>query len=354
MAASGFQGIKPELTIASLGDAGHGKTTTATALARVLAKAAGGEARAGEVALGSGVRRFDYETSQRRYRHLDCPGADVTSLLKSHSVDGAVLVVSALDGVMPQAREHVREARAAGVPAIVTLLNKYDGMVGPDADEVVDLVEMEIRLLLSRHGYDDDGNAPVIRGSAQRAAQDDPMWTNRVAWLGEALDTHLPVPPAGAPRAQIPTRARLVARHSGKVLDVDGGAAKNDNGARIQQWDWVGWENQKWRIEPVGDSYYRLVAKHSGKVLDVSGGPGETRNGARVHQWEWVGGDNQKWRIEPVGDGYYRLVAKHSGKVLDVDGGAAKNDNGTHVQQWDWVGWENQMWRLDPIQDSDW
>ncbi|WHM36889.1 RICIN domain-containing protein [Streptomyces sp. BPTC-684] len=348
MAASDFEGDKPELTIVSLGHAGHGKTTTADALNRWLWRAARTEAREPETTPGSGVRRFGYETSRRRYTHLDAPSGDVPGLLKTGPVDGAVLVVDAGESIMPQTREQVSEARAAGVPAIVPLLNKCDEIDDP---ELLDLVEGEIRDLLSRYGYD-GANAPVVRGSARGAANDDPRWIDTARQLAEDLDTHLPR--TGVLRARIPARARLVAKHSGKVLDVAGGAGTNDNGARIHQWEWKGGDNQKWSIEPVGDGYYRLKAKHSGKVLDVSGGAGETRNGARVHQWEWVNGDNQKWRIEPVGDGYYRLIAKHSGKVLDIDGGAAKNDNGTTAQQWDWVDWDNQKWRLEPLQDSDW
>ncbi|WP_162889943.1 RICIN domain-containing protein [Streptomyces olivoreticuli] len=345
MAADGFQGAKPESTIASLGHAGHGKTTTASALVRI-SKAAGRRTGAGEAIPGSSIRRFEYETPLRRYRHLDCPAGDVPDLLKTQSLDGAVLVVDAMDSVMPQTREHVRQARAADVPLVV-LLNKCDRVKDP---ELQDLIETEIRMLLNTHGYNGD-YMHIVRGSAQEAAHGDGIWLGEFNALARALDESLP---DGRPRSDIPARARLVAKHSGKVLDVDGGDAKNDDGARVQQWDWVSWDNQKWSIEPVGDGYYRLVAKHSGKVLDVSGGPGETRNGARVHQWSWVDGDNQKWHIEPVGDGYYRLIAKHSGKVLDVDGGDAKNDNGTIVQQWDWVGWDNQKWRLEPIQDSHW
>ncbi|AKA01905.1 elongation factor Tu [Streptomyces noursei ZPM] len=346
MAADGFQGEKPELTIASLGAAGHGKTMMASALVRAFSKTSGGRAGEGEAIPGSSIRRFAYETSRRRFRHLDCPAGDVPGLLKTQPLDGAILVVSVLDGVMSQTREHMRQARAAGVPLVV-FLNKCDRAGDP---ELQDLVEMEIREHLKMHGYDGD-DMRIVRGSAQEAAFGDGIWRGEFNVMAEVLDECLP---QGRARTGIPARARLVAKHSGKVLDVDGGAAKNDNGGRVQQWDWVGWDNQKWSIEGAGDGYYRLVAKHSGKVLDVSGGPGETRNGARVHQWSWVDGDNQKWHIEPVGDGYYRLVAKHSGKVLDVDGGAAKNDNGTIVQQWDWVGWDNQMWRLEPIQDSDW
>jgi hypothetical protein len=130
----------------------------------------------------------------------------------------------------------------------------------------------------------------------------------------------------------------LFARHSGKVLDVSG--ISLDNGAPVIQWDWWGGDNQRWRLEAVGDGYVRAVAQHSGKVLDVSGISPD--NGAPVIQWDWWGGDNQRWRFEPVADGVNRLVAKHSGKVLDVSG--ISRDNGAPVIQWDWWGGDNQRW----------
>ncbi|MFF3863301.1 RICIN domain-containing protein [Streptomyces sp. NPDC002209] len=346
MVADGVQVDKPELTIASLGHAGHGKTTMAGALVRILAKPGDGQAQAGETVSGSGIHRFEYETSRRRYRHLDCPAADVPDLLKTHSLDGAVLVMSAMDSVMPQTREHVSMARAADVP-LFAFLNKCEQVDDP---ELLDLVEMELRELLNRAGYDGD-NGLVVRGSAQAAMLGDGFWTGAFHRLADALDESLP---QGRQRTTIPPRARLVAKHSGKVLDVAGGPGTADNGASVHQWEWKGGDNQKWGIEPAGEGYYRLVAKHSGKVLDVAGGPGTADNGASVHQWEWKGGDNQKWGIEPAGEGYYRLVAKHSGKVLDVAGGPGTADNGASVHQWEWKGGDNQKWRLDPIQDSDW
>ncbi|GGP86886.1 RICIN domain-containing protein [Streptomyces melanogenes] len=316
----------------------------ASALVRTLAKAGGRQAGAGEAIPGSGVRRFAYETSRRRYRHCDCPADEVPDLLKAESLDGAVLVVSAMDGVMPQTRKHVDLARAVGIPLFV-FFNKCDQ--NQDA-ELLELTEMEVRDLLSRSGYD-GADMRVVRGSAQAAALGDDFWTGEFGYLAEALDECIP---QGRSRKEIPGRARLVAKRSGKVLEVDGGSARNDDGGRIQQWGWERGGNQQWRIEPVGDGYHRLMAVHSGKALDVSGGVGETRNGASVHQWQWVNGDNQKWRIEPIDDGCYRLVAKHSGKVLEIDGGTAKNDNGTVAQQWEWVGSDNQKWRLEPVQDD--
>ncbi|MGW1076729.1 GTP-binding protein [Streptomyces sp. NPDC002537] len=205
MAADGFQGDKPQSTIASLGHAGHGKTTTASALVRVLAKAGGGQAGAGEAIAGSGIRRFEYETSRRRYRHLDCSAGDVSDLLKTQSLDGAVLVVDALDGVMPQTREHVRQARAAGVPLAV-LLNKCDRVDDP---ELLDLIDTEIRMMLNMHDYNGD-NMHIVRGSAHEAAFGDGVWGGEFNALAQVLDESLP---DGRPRSDIPARARLIAKH---------------------------------------------------------------------------------------------------------------------------------------------
>jgi hypothetical protein len=133
----------------------------------------------------------------------------------------------------------------------------------------------------------------------------------------------------------------LFARHSGKVLDVSG--ISPDNGAPVIQWDWWGGDNQRWRLEAIGDGYVRAVAQHSGKVLDVSGISPD--NGAPLIQWDWWGGDNQRWRLEPVADGVFRLLAKHSGKALDVSG--ISTANGAPVIQWDWWGGDNQRWEFE-------
>jgi hypothetical protein len=130
------------------------------------------------------------------------------------------------------------------------------------------------------------------------------------------------------------------AKHSGKVLDVEG--VSMANGADIQQYDWLGGDNQRWEVQHVGDGYYRIVAKHSRKVLDVRGV--SPANGAQIQQYDWLGGDNQRWKIDRLDDGHYKIVAKHSGKVLDVRG--VSPANGARIQQWDWVGGNNQRWKL--------
>jgi subtilisin family serine protease len=130
------------------------------------------------------------------------------------------------------------------------------------------------------------------------------------------------------------------AKHSGKVLDVAG--ISMANGARLQQWDYLDGNNQKWTLESVGGGYYKIVSQLSGKVLDVVGR--STANGARLQQWDYLGRDNQKWRLDPLGDGYYKIVAKHSGKVLDVVGRSTAN--GAQIQQYDYLGRDNQRWKL--------
>ncbi|MFF8375208.1 RICIN domain-containing protein [Streptomyces sp. NPDC015661] len=132
----------------------------------------------------------------------------------------------------------------------------------------------------------------------------------------------------------------LFARHSGKALDVSG--ISPDNGAPVIQWDYWGGNNQRWRLEAVGDGYVRAVAQHSGKVLDVSGISPD--NGAPLIQWDWWGGDNQRWRFDTIADGVHVLIAKHSGKALDVEG--ISKDNGARLIQWDYWGGDNQRWQF--------
>ena len=134
--------------------------------------------------------------------------------------------------------------------------------------------------------------------------------------------------------------APLRARHSGKALDVAG--ISPDAGAPLIQWGYWGGGNQRFRLDPVGDGFYRIMIEHSGMCLDVEGISPD--NGARVIQWPYWGGDNQKWRVEGVGDGYVKVLAKHSGRALDVSGISA--DDGAQVIQWDYWGGDNQKWRL--------
>ena len=142
-----------------------------------------------------------------------------------------------------------------------------------------------------------------------------------------------PPPPAG-------TYYQVIAKHSGKCLDVS--AASLVNGANVQQWACNSGANQRWKLVSMGDGYNQLVAKHSGKCLEVSGA--SVKNGANVQQWSCTGGDNQRWKLMSMGDGYNELVAKHSSKCAEVD--AASLLNGANVQQWNCNGGNNQRWRL--------
>lgn len=139
---------------------------------------------------------------------------------------------------------------------------------------------------------------------------------------------------------------RLLARHSGKALDVSG--VSTADGAAIHQWTYGGWTNQHWQITPVSNGFYKLIAQHSGKALDVAGAG--TANGTRVHQWTDNGLQAQRWKIEPTSDGYYKLTVECSGKALDVSG--VSTANGASVHQWDYVGGLNQQWKLELVPAS--
>jgi hypothetical protein len=139
--------------------------------------------------------------------------------------------------------------------------------------------------------------------------------------------------------ARSPARGLFV-KHSEKCADVAG--ISTASGAPIQQWDWWGGPNQKWRMEPAGDGYVRIVSQHSGKVFDIAGI--STANGARLIQWDWWGGHNQQFRPEVYGFGEIRLIARHSGKVLEV--ADFSENNGAPIQQWDWWQGANQRWKF--------
>ncbi|MBG0824751.1 elongation factor Tu [Planomonospora sp. ID91781] len=191
---------KPHLNIGTMGHVDHGKTTLTAAITKVLSDRGGADYvpfdridRAPEEAargITINISHVEYETATRHYAHVDMPGhADYVKnmITGAAQLDGAILVVSALDGVMPQTREHVLLARRVGVEHVVVALNKADG-----ADpELADLVELELRDLLTEHGYP---GAPVVRVSGLRALEGDPEWTASVERLLRAVDDHVPVP----------------------------------------------------------------------------------------------------------------------------------------------------------------
>ncbi|HEY2796137.1 MAG TPA: elongation factor Tu [Micromonosporaceae bacterium] len=206
MGKTAFARTKPHLNIGTMGHVDHGKTTLTAAITKVLAErdpaanryvAFDGIDRAPEeVARGItiNIAHVEYETAARHYAHVDMPGhADYVKnmITGAAQVDGAILVVSALDGAMPQTREHVLLAQRVGVPHLVVAVNKADAVDDP---ELLDLVEMEVRELLSAYGYP-GAEVPVVRVSGLRALAGDPQWTASVMALLDAVDAYIPVPP---------------------------------------------------------------------------------------------------------------------------------------------------------------
>ena len=203
MAKAKFDRSKEHVNIGTIGHVDHGKTTLTAAITNHLAKNGMAEAKAYDQIDGApeekqrgitiNTAHVEYQTATRHYAHVDCPGhADYVKnmITGAAQMDGAILVVAATDGPMPQTREHILLARQVGVPAIVVFLNKCD-MV--DDEELIDLVEMEVRELLSEYGFDGE-NAPVIRGSALKALEGDPAWEGKIDELMDAVDSYIPTP----------------------------------------------------------------------------------------------------------------------------------------------------------------
>ena len=208
MARAKFERTKPHVNIGTIGHVDHGKTTLTSAITNVLAaqglakrqKYDEIDAAPEEKARGITINIFhaEYETLKRHYAHVDCPGhADFIKnmITGAAQMDGAILVVSAADGPMPQTREHILLARQVGVPYIVVFMNKCD-MV--DDEELLDVVELEIRDLLDKYGFPGD-KTPIIRGSALKVMDQDPInledpWTKKVTELMDAVDNYIPQP----------------------------------------------------------------------------------------------------------------------------------------------------------------
>jgi elongation factor Tu len=205
MAKEKFVRDKPHINVGTIGHIDHGKTTLTAAIMKVMSEKHGGEVKSyKDIAKGGTVRddtktvtiatsHVEYQTGNRHYAHVDCPGhADYVKnmITGAAQMDGAILVVSGVDGPMPQTKEHVLLARQVGVPTMVVFMNKCDAVDDPD---LLELVEMEVRELLSKYDYDGD-NIPVIQGSALGALNGDPKWVQSVVDLMEAVDTHIPEP----------------------------------------------------------------------------------------------------------------------------------------------------------------
>src|SRR5256885_6744489 len=204
MAKGKFERTKPHVNVGTIGHVDHGKTTLTAAITLVLSKKFGGEAKAydqidaapEEKARGITINtaHVEYETANRHYAHVDCPGhADYVKnmITGAAQMDGAILVVSAADGPMPQTREHVLLARQVGVRYIVVAMNKVDMVDDP---EILDLVELEVRELLSSYEFPGD-DIPVVRVSALKALQGDAEAEKGILELLEACDTYIPEPP---------------------------------------------------------------------------------------------------------------------------------------------------------------
>ena len=204
MAKEQFQRTKPHVNIGTIGHVDHGKTTLTAAITTVLAKKGFSELRSfdsidnapeeKERGITINTSHVEYQTETRHYAHVDCPGhADYVKNMVTGAaqMDGAIIVVAATDGPMPQTREHILLARQVNVPRICVFMNKVDLV---DDEEMLDLVEMELRDLLSFYNFDGE-NAPVIRGSALGALNGDPQWEAKVMELMAAVDEYVPLPP---------------------------------------------------------------------------------------------------------------------------------------------------------------
>jgi elongation factor Tu len=204
MAKENFDRSKPHVNIGTIGHVDHGKTTLTAAISSVLASKGLAAVRdfssidnapeEKERGITINTSHIEYETVNRHYAHVDCPGhADYVKNMVTGAaqMDGAILVVAATDGPMPQTREHILLGKQVGVPRLVVFMNKVDMVDDP---ELLELVEMEVRELLSFYSYDGD-NAPVIQGSALGALNGEPQWVKTVEDLMEAVDTYIELPP---------------------------------------------------------------------------------------------------------------------------------------------------------------
>ena len=205
MAKEKFVRDKPHMNVGTIGHIDHGKTTLTAAIMKVMSDKYGGEVKSYKDIAKGGTERDDtktvtiatshveYQTANRHYAHVDCPGhADYVKnmITGAAQMDGAILVVSGVDGPMPQTKEHVLLARQVGVPTMVVFMNKCDAVDDPD---LLELVEMEVRELLSKYDYDGD-NTPVVQGSALGALNGEEKWVESVVNLMDAVDSYIPEP----------------------------------------------------------------------------------------------------------------------------------------------------------------
>lgn len=203
MAKEQFQRNKPHVNIGTIGHVDHGKTTLTAAITKVLTAKFGGQAKnfdeidnapeERERGITISTSHVEYETGNRHYAHVDCPGhADYVKNMVTGAaqMDGAIIVVAATDGPMPQTREHILLARQVGVPSLVVFMNKVDLV---DDEELIDLVELEVRELLSKYEFPGD-DIPVVKGSALGALNGEPQWEEKILELMQAVDDFIPTP----------------------------------------------------------------------------------------------------------------------------------------------------------------
>lgn len=205
MAKETFKREKPHVNVGTIGHVDHGKTTLTAAITMILSKKGMGNVAKNydeidgapeekERGITINTAHVEYQTANRHYAHVDCPGhADYVKnmITGAAQMDGAILVVAATDGPMPQTKEHILLARQVGVPQIVVFMNKVDLVDDP---ELLELVEMEVRELLTSYGFDGD-NTPIIQGSATGGVAGEEKWVKKIEELMEAVDTYIPLPP---------------------------------------------------------------------------------------------------------------------------------------------------------------
>jgi elongation factor Tu len=205
MAKETFKREKPHVNVGTIGHVDHGKTTLTAAITMILSKKGMGNVAKNydeidgapeekERGITINTAHVEYQTANRHYAHVDCPGhADYVKnmITGAAQMDGAILVVAATDGPMPQTKEHILLARQVGVPQIVVFMNKVDLVDDP---ELLELVEMEVRELLTSYGFDGD-NTPIIQGSATLGLAGDPQWVAKIEELMDAVDSYIPLPP---------------------------------------------------------------------------------------------------------------------------------------------------------------
>ena len=306
MAKGKFERTKPHVNVGTIGHVDHGKTTLTAAMTLVLSKKYGGEARAydqidnapEEKARGITINtaHVEYETEKRHYAHVDCPGhADYIKnmITGAAQMDGAILVVSAADGPMPQTREHILLARQVGVPYIVVYMNKAD-MV--DDKELLELVEMEVRELLSKYEFPGD-KTPIVIGSAMMALEGDKseMGEGSIFKLADALDSYIPQPQAGDRRAVSDAGGRRVldlgsgdgGDRAGGAGDREGGGGAGDRGAEADAEDGVhggGDVPQAAGPGAGGGQRWGAAARHQARGSGAWAGAGEAGLDHAAHQ----------------------------------------------------------------------